>query len=246
MQWGISLNIKSDFDSERWGLPPPSKTRWLSKMDGTKTLQVLYHFQYAPQSWREWQRVASIKVQIQGLIPHAEFSEYMLFDEVERVYTIAEMGKYFTKFVKYQKPLYPSCKNEFMSSLTIYAMRLHYESMLHFEAVIAMALHFNSTCGLDYSFRELNRKARAIFELDRSTWKVKLSDAELKKAHKRGNEISSQKMRDKSKSSRDEAIKLKADGKTLNAISQILNVSPSTVRRYVSKQYGCSHIDNSK
>ena len=235
MQWGISLNIVSDFDSELWGLPPPSKIRWLSKMDGTKTLQVLYHFQYMPQSWKEWQRVASIKVQIQELIANAIFNEYELFDDVERVYSIAELGSNFTKFVKYQKPLYPSGKNEFMSSLTKYAIRLHYEQQLYFEAVMAIALHFNSKCGLDYSFRELNRKARAIFELDRSSWKVKLSDAELKEAHRRGNQISSQKMRDKSKHIRDEAMRLKADGKTLDAISQILSVSLSTVRRYVSK-----------
>ena len=234
MQWGISLRVVSDFDRVLWSLPPPSAIRWLSKMDGTKTLQVLYHFTYTPQSWREWQRVASIKIQMQELIPQIEFNEYVLFDEVERVYTIAEMGKYFTKFVKYQKPLFPSGKNEFMRSLTIYAMRLHYESMLHFEAVMGMALHFNSKCGLDYSFRELNRKARAIFELDKNEWKIRLSHAELKEAHKRGNEISSQIMRDKSKSIKDEAIELKADGKTLNAISQVLDVSLSTVRRYVS------------
>ena len=235
MQWGISLRVVSDFDRALWSLPPPSAIRWLSKMDGTKTLQVLYHFTYTPQSWREWQRVASIKIQMQELIPHVEFNEYVLFDEVERVYTIAEMGKYFTKFVKYQKPLFPSGKNEFMRSLTIYAKRLYYEKMLHFEAVMAMALHFNSKCGLDYSFRELNRKARAIFELDKNEWKIKLSDAELKEAHKRGNEISSQKMRDKSKNIKDEAIKLKADGKNLKDISNSLCISLSTVRRYISK-----------
>ena len=235
MRWGISLNIVSDFDSELWGLPPPSKTRLLSKMDSTKTLQVLYHFQYMPQSWKEWQRVASIKIQIQELISHVEFDEYAIFDEVERVYTIAELGSYFPKFVKYQKPLYPSDKNEFMSSLAKYSKRLHYEQQLHFEAVIAMALHFNTKCSLGYSFRELNRSARAIFELDRNEWKIKLSDSDLKEAHRRGNQVSSQKMRDKSKSKREEAIRLKADGKTFKVISQILNLSLSTVRRYVSK-----------
>jgi len=233
MQWGISLNVTSDFDRTLWSLPPPSKTRWLTKMDGTKTLQVLYHFQYMPQSWREWQHISSIKVQMKQLIPHLTFDEYECVDEVDRVYTISELGKCFNEFIKYHKPLYPSDKSEFMRSLTLYAKRLHYEKQLHFEAVTAIALHFNSKGGYGYSFREINRKARAIFELDMSEWKVKLSKSELKEAHKRGNQISSQKMRDKSKAKRDEAMKLKAKGKTLNAISKILNVSLSTVRRYV-------------
>lgn len=148
MQWGISFKINSDFDIKRWGLPPPSHTRWLTKMDGTKSLNVLYHFQYAPQSWKEWQRVASIKVQIKQQIGHVEFEEYEPYEVTGKVYTISELGKSFTEFVKYQKPLYPQNKSEFMRSLTIYAMRLHYENMLHYEAVIAMALHFNSKCSL--------------------------------------------------------------------------------------------------
>ncbi len=234
MQWGISFRVGSDFDIERWGLPPPSNRRWLTRMDGTKSLSILYHFQYAPQSWKEWQRVASIKVQIKKKIKCAEFEDYDPYEITGHVCTIAELGKRFTEYVNYQKPLYPKDKSEFMRSLTIYAMRLHYEETLHYEAVMAMAIHFNSKCKLDYSFREINRKTRAVFELDRSEWKVKLSSVELKKAHRKGNAISSQKMRDKAKHKRDEAISLRAKGKTLNAISETLGVSLSTVRRYVS------------
>jgi len=234
MQWGITLKIVSDFDKCLTLLPPSSSERWLSQTIGASILELSYHFQYAPQSWREWQRVSSIKVQIQKLLPNVVFKDYTAVDEVQKVYTISELGKYFPDFVRYQKPLYPSGKNEFMSSLTKYTIRLHYEKQLHHEAVVAMALHFNSKCGLDYSFRELNRKVKAILKLDRSDWKVKLSKDELRKAHERGNEISSQKMRDNSKRKRDEAIRLRADGKTLNAISQILNISLSTVRRYLA------------
>ncbi|MCK9482469.1 MAG: hypothetical protein M0R38_12075 [Bacteroidia bacterium] len=235
MQWGISLNIVSDFDSEIWGLPPPSHKRWLTKMDGTKILNILYHFQYMPQSWKEWQRVSSIKVQIQKLTPSIKFIDYEPYEITGRVYTITELGKHFTEFVKYQKPLYPKEKSEFMRSLTIYAMRLHYENMLHFEAVMAMALNFNIKCVFGYKHRELNRKVRAIFELDRSSWKIKLSDEELKQSlHDRALKTAQIK-RDKSQHKRDEAMSLKANGKTLQDISNALDISLSTVRRYVSK-----------
>ena len=236
MQWGITLNLKSDFDRSLWSLPPPSATRWISKTDGTKTLRVLYHFQYTPQSWREWQRIASIKIQMTELVPHLIFSEYEAIDEVERVYTIAELGRYFPKFIKFHKPLYPSDKDEFMRSLTLYCQRLYYERQLHVEALIAMAFHFNSKCNLGYSHREIMKKAKSVMKLDRSSWRVKLSESELKEAHTRGNKISSQKMRDKSKHKRDEAIKLRSEGKTLSDISQILCVSIGSISNWTKKK----------
>jgi len=232
MQWGITLNLKSDFDKILWSLPPPSAKRWLSKMDNTKTLQVLYHFQYTPQSWREWQRIASIKIQMMELVPHLTFGEYEAFDEVERVYTIAELGKYFSKFIKYHKPLYPSDKSEFMRCLTYYCQRLHYEQQLHIEALIAIAFHFNSKCNLGYSHREVMKKAKSVMKLDRSSWKVKLSDEALQEAHKKGAAIANDKKRQASQSKRDEAMRLRSDGMLLKDIATHLGVSLRTVKSW--------------
>jgi len=232
MQWGLSLKVASDFDSELWGLPPPSETRWLSHLDGTKTLNILYHFEYNPQSWREWQRVASIKIQILNRIPHAKFEEYNPPDEVHRVYTVAELGKHFPKFIKYHKPLYPSDKSQFMSSLTLYCQRLHYEEQLHYEAVLAMALHFNSKCGLEYSHREVMKKAKSVMKIDRDEWKVKLSADELQQSHARGGKKRVQQKRELFQAKRDEALKLRADGMLLKDIANKLEVSIVTVKRW--------------
>ena len=236
MQWGISFKVDSDFDIESRGLPPPSHTRWITRMGDTKLLNILYHFQYAPQSWREWQRVASIKVQMTKRIKGIEFEyyDYNPYEITGQIYTIAELGKYFTAYLKYQKPLYPKRKNEFMRSLTLYTMRLHYEEMLHYEAVIAMAIHFNTTCKLDYSFRELNRKAFAILELDRDEWKVKLSEKERHRVLSNSALKAAQNKRDKSQPIREKAKALRADGKTLKDISLSLEISLSTVRRYLA------------
>jgi len=202
-------------------------------MDNTKTLHILYHFQYTPQSWREWQRIASIKIQMMELVPHLTFSEYETFDEVERVYTITELGRFFPKFIKYHKQLYPSGKDEFMRSLTLYCQRLHYEKQLHIEAVIAMALHFNSKCNLDYSYREIMKKAKSVMQLDRSSWRVKLLERELKEAYIKRNILIAQDKRDKSQPIRDKAKALKSNGATLKSISKQLGISLSTVRRYL-------------
>jgi len=232
MQTGISLKISSDFDRSLWSLPPPSSKRWLSRTDGEKTLEVLYHFEYSPQSFREWQRIASIKIQMQELVPHLVFTEYEPHDEVERVYTIAELGKYFPKFIKFHKPLYPYSKDEYMRSLTFYCQRLYYEKQLHFEAVVAMALHFNSKCGFGYSHREVMRKAKSMFLLDMSEWKVKLTPKELQQAHSKGGHIAAEKKREKSQHKRDEALKLRESGMTLKQIAESLKVSLITVKRW--------------
>ena len=230
MKTGLSLKVVSDFDRELWGLPPPSAIRWLSRMDGTKTLNILYHFEYNPQSWREWQRVSSIKIQIKQRVPHVMFDEYNPPDEVQRVYTVAELGKHFPKFIKYHKPLYPSDKSKFMSSLTLYCQRLHYEDQLHHEALLAMALHFNSKGGYGYSFRELNRKVKAILLLDRTKWRVKLRSEELKQAHSKGGLLTVAKKRDRFNVKKEEAIELRKSGMILKDIASKLEVSLRTVK----------------
>jgi len=232
MQLGISFKIKSDFDKSLWSLPPPSATRWLSKMDGTKILQVLYHFQYMPQSWTEWQRIASIKIQMQELVPQLIFNEYEAPDTVERVYTISELGKHFSKFVKFHRPLYPHSKDEYMRSLTLYCQRLYYERQFHYEAIVAMALHFNSTCELGYSHREVMKKAKSMLMLNTDRWKVKLNKDELQKAHSKGGLIAVSKKREKFRTKRDEALKLRESGNTLKQISEALDVSIITVKRW--------------
>ena len=232
MHCGISLRIVSDFDRALWSLPPPSAKRWLSRIDGTKILQVLYHFEHNPQSWREWQRIAAIKIQMQQMMPHIEFTEYELIEGIERVYRVTELGQHFPKFIKFHKPLYPNDKSEFMHSLTIYAQRLHYEEQLHYEALLAMALHFNSKGGYAYSFRELNRKTRAVMELDRSKWRVKLNDAELKEAHVKGANTTNEIKRQKSNAKRDEARELRESGMILKDIATKLEVSLRTVKSW--------------
>jgi len=236
MNWGITLNIKSDFDKSLWSLPPPSATRWLSKMDNTKTLEVLYHFQYMPQSWREWQHIASIKIQMVELVPHLIFSEYEAFDEVERVYTITELGKYFPKFIKYHKPLYPSDKSEFMRCLTYYCQRLHYEKRLHVEALIAIAFHFNTKCGLDYSHREVVKKAKSVMQMDRSEWRVKLSDKELHKVKSSNGKKRVQQKREEFEAKKIKAQLLRDDGMLLKDIATHVGVSIRTVKSWKLKK----------
>ena len=230
MKTGIAFRVVSDFDSELWGLPPPSGKRWLSSIHGLKTLELLYHFQYNPQSWKEWQRVAAIKIQIAQRTPNIEFVEYEPLAVIERVYTITELGKHFPQFIKFPKPLYPSGKDDFMRSLTYYCFKLHYYEMLHIEAVIAMAIRFNQLIGSPYSYREVMRKANAVYGLDRSEWRQKLSKEELQAAHKKGAQITNEMKRERSNAKREKAMQLRKEGMTLQQIADELGVSLRTVK----------------
>ena len=228
---GIALTTEIEFDKTLWSLPPPSNTRVLTSMRGNM-LEISYYFEYLPQSWREWQRINSIKIQMKELLPHIKFREFFKIDNVEKVYTVNELGKYYPKFIKYQKPLYPSDKDEFMRCLTLYAQRLHYEDKLYLEGVIAMAMHFNSKCRLGYSFREVVKKAKSVYMLDKDSWKTRLSDEELKKAHSKGGLLRVEKKRAEFASKRDKAIILRKDGMLLKDIASKLGVSLVTVKRW--------------
>lgn len=233
MQWGICVELESDFERSLWSLPPPSTTREVSSMNGI-TMQIIYFFEYPPQSWREWQRVSSIKIQMKEQLLHIRFAEFQNNNSVNKVYTISELGKYFPKFIKFNKPLYPQNKDEFMRSLTIYAQRLHYEKQLHLESLLAMSIHFNASIGELYKFRELYGKVRAILNLDMSDWKQKLSEAELKEAYNVRNKQIAQQKKDKSQPIRDKAKSMRANGETFKSISKELSISVRTVQRYVS------------
>lgn len=239
MKSGINLVIKKELDKTLWSLPPPSATRWLTSRNG-KELDIYYLFEYSPQSWREWQRLASIKIQMKEKSKHIVFKEIdftkrenELFKiiNVTRLYTIAELGSYYTKFIKFHKPLYPSAKSEFMRNLTLYAQRLHYEDMLYFEALYAIALHFNDRLNL-YSFRELSKKCKSIMMMNKSEWRKKLKPKELKKAHSDGANQTNTKRRELSNIKRDEALKLRSDGMILSDIAIELKVSIITVKRW--------------
>ena len=107
MRAGIAFRVITDFDSELWGLPPPSGKRWLSSIHGLKTLEKLYHFRYNPQSWKEWQRVAAIKIQIAQRIPNIEFVEYEPLAVIEKAYTVTELGEALPTVYKVSKASIP-------------------------------------------------------------------------------------------------------------------------------------------
>ena len=231
MTQGITLTTDTEFNKTLYNLPPPSNIRYLSGLRG-ESLEVSFYFEHKPQSWREWQRIASIKIQMLEQLPFIKFKEFLEFDNVTKVYSINELGVYYPKFIKYQKPLYPTSKDDFMRCLTLYTQRLHYEKQLHYEGVQAMALHFNSKCKLDYSLRQVSRKAKSVYLMDRSKWKVKLSEVELKKAHSRGGLLRVEKKRAEFSIKRDEAIRLRSKGMILKDIAIKLNVSYKTIQRW--------------
>jgi len=192
MQWGIEFDIKATDRPLLTHFPEPTIINRFTTITGpSDNIRVVYLLEYAPQSWKEMQRLAGIKVQMAKLLPNITFTPLMEYDsdDIEHMgskWKLSELGKLFNNFIKFPTPLYPQDKSEFMSSLTKYAMRLHYEHRLYFELVLAMAIRFNKCLKMSYSHRDLQAKAISILNLDRSEWKRKLSGKALKEAHSKG------------------------------------------------------------
>lgn len=156
---------------------PLAKIHEYTTINGTSDrIGIIYPFKYAPNGWRSWQAIASYKYQISKIFKTAIFEpiEHAITGE----WTVTSFGMHFGDYIEFPKPYYPQAKTDFMSRLAIYATRLYFNSQLFYESLFAMALHFNAKLDRPYSDRDLSRKTASILKLDRSSWKVRLTDDE--------------------------------------------------------------------
>ncbi len=235
MRWGIVFKIPPSFESDLWGLPPPSQARML-KSRNTKKIEVFYHFLHNPQSWKEWQRVAAIKVQMKQRVPNIEFIEYERPQDMDSVkfYTIKELGEHFKGFVRFPKPMFPYARKEGYKMLCRHAKRLHYEGKLHIEQLIATSMRFNAAD--PEGIRQTIRRAKAayLFALDHEhEWKTKLSPEELKQSKRRGAKIAAHSKNVKNQDKKIEAKEMRDQGMSLREIADILNVSHMTIKSWL-------------
>ncbi len=233
MKWGIAFNVAATYESDLWGLPPPSQVETVQKWDGTKMIAVLYHFLYSPQSWKEWQRMAGIKKQIKDRLEVAEFTEYERNGLEGKLYTVSELGEHFSEFVKFPMPMFPG-KRESYRMLCRHAKRLHYEGLLFEEQLIATSIRFNSSDPEGMSQTIKRALAAYKFALDhRDEWQVKLDPDERHKVLSESALKSAQIRRGKSAQKRDRAKSLRDDNFTFQQIAEELGVSIITAKRWL-------------
>ena len=241
MKWGISFSVAATHKSDLWGLPPPSQVETVHRWDGTEMIYVLYHFQYSPQSKKEWQRVAGIKVQIASILKDVEFQEYEPLEVEGKLYTISELGKYFKAFVTFPAPYFDGTPQAILSR---HAKRLYYEGMLHIEQLIFVSMWIKDIAPKnetgrrkkDEGIRQVMRRAKSayLFALKHlDEWKVKLDTETRHKVLRQAALKSAQVKRDHSQPKRELAKKLREEGETVSAISSLLEVSPSTIKRWL-------------
>lgn len=243
MRWGIVFSIPAAFESDLWSLPPLSNMRRLTRSDGGPSLEACYLFDYPPQSWREWQRVATIKVQIEHRLKLCKIQEYHGSDEVQGpTYTISELGKEFPAFVKFPAPLFPKAAGEQYSHLIRHAKRLHYEGLLNIERLIAVSWWFNDVLAeIDTTSRKGHQGPRQVMVVAKRAWeyaqehkhewRVKLPDSERKKKLSDAAHKAAAVKRDNPK--RKEAAAMRKEGKTYAEIAEYLGVSLSTAKRWL-------------
>jgi len=234
MQWGISFKIPAAYESDLWDFPPPSAMQRLNSINGRQMIKVFYHFQFTPQSWKEWQRVASIKIQMQKRVNAIMFDDYEAYEAIGCVYTVSSLGKHFKAFVKFPKPQYPSEHREAYKMLCRHAKRLHRDTKLHIEQLIATSMRFNDVDsnkeGLGQTFKRA--KAAYKFAMDhREAWPTRLNEEERHKVLSMSAHKAAEAKRNNPK--RNEAKELQKSGMLLNEIAETLSVSRSTLWRWL-------------
>jgi len=234
MKWGISLRIPVTYESDLLLLPPPSYKRWLSSSCGKQTIEALYSFEYAPQSWQEWQRVASIKKQIEHRIPKVEFVEYEVSDKsIGVLYSVTELGKHFGAFIKFPKPMFPLSEDDVYQKLCWHAKRLHHQRVLFLEQLIATSLRFNKDNNLGIS--QVMKRAISVYKFaqdNKDEWNQKLSDSDLHDVLSESAKKSVCVRQAKRDEKKQQVIKLTHDGKSISEISEILGVNRRTISRW--------------
>ena len=236
MKWGILFNMPANYESDLLTLlPPPSRMRRLTNSNGKKSNEVLYQFQYAPQSWREWQRVASIKKQMLNRISKISFMDYYPPDNIDgMIYTISELGKYFGDFIKFPKPMFPESADETYQKLCWHAQRLYHQNLLHVEQLIATSIRFNQKldgAGLTQSIKG----AKSVYEfaeVNKENWSQKLSEEDLHTVLSESAKKSAIVRQKNKNEKRQIAIDLKNDGKSQLEIAEILGVNRRTISRW--------------
>ena len=248
MHWGIEFNIPYTDKPLLINFPEPTqRVRYMTGKGESPNLTVRYVFRYAPQSWHEMQWLASIKIRMKQQIPSISFTEESIEEnigghaDIDKIYTISELGKFFSKFIRYPKPWYPQEKDEYMSKLAIYAKKLYYEGLYHFESVLAMAIHFNTCIGSPFSRREVQKKTISIMHLDQEGWKRKLEPEALIQAHKDGGKTRGKQISEESLERMMQVAKLlpmhekKKGAYDVKALAEITGFSKSTIYDIIRK-----------
>ncbi len=242
MRWGIAFTISTTFESDLWAIPPPSKREMIRRWNGKEKILILYQFSYPPQSWKEWSRVAGIKVQLQQRFNGIEFIEFDAVYDIEKVYTISELGKHFELFVKFPKPFVDGTP---YMTLCRYAKRLHYEKMLHIEQLVAASLWIatlddpgtNRRRPYKEGVRQCFKRAVSAykFALDhRDEWQQKLNDEDRHNRQREGALKSAKVRKQNSAKKRELAVQMRKDKMTYAAIADELQVSFKTIQRWLT------------
>ena len=235
MTWGISFRIPVTQKNSLWGLPEPSNGNTLTCQSGD-IFEVSYHFEYLPQSWREWQRIASIKVQIKKHVKSAEFIE--CDSNGGKLYTVSELGKYFTEFVRFPQPMFPQLEREEYRMLCRHATRLHYEDKLVFEQLVAISFWFNDVAKEKEGYRQVIKRAKSayLFAIEhKDEWKQKLSKPELKASHSKGGKYRSSVKRGVSILHNHIANFMFDNGQSISDVCEVLDIKKSTAYKYKGK-----------
>jgi hypothetical protein len=214
--------------------PNPSVTPMSHMYLNQRRTWITYDLKHPPSTWFAWQQLGAIYLQIKKIFPSVVFEITKASKEDSYSYTLEEFSTYFNRGTIFPTPYYPQAKTEYMSRLTIYAQKLHYNDQYLYEILVAMGIRFNDILGRPFSYREVFKKASSIYKLDTSDWKVRKGqdNSNLNKAKK---ETATKKALLVKETI---SMFIKKNGKIdFKAMSEYLDIPVRSLRRYASQDF---------
>ncbi len=245
---GIILHM-DDYSKVKGLLATPSYTDILHSYSNQKII-LIYALEGYLVSPSQYKWISNIKLGVQNLlcIPLEFEDEFHITDTTDitsNLYTIDELSKAFkAPLITYPKIMYPATKEDLYRRLCWYGIRLIHQKLFTKECLTATALLMNKKLNNKYGNKDLHKKVLGAYTWvseNKSRFKVKLNDSELKKAHSKGARTKNLNQAQKTKVKVQKLVKsgkfYKPNGKVnISLLAKAMGMNRKTIAKYIRKR----------
>ena len=242
---GITLTT-DDYAKVKGLLPAPTYTDVLySHTEHKTTLQYVIDGLIISHKQCEWLSDTKLGLKEFLIVEYEDVEEFYISDDTEGtgvLYSLQELHNAFkVTYRDYPRIFYAPTKKRLYRHLVIHGKKLRHQKLFTMEAMTSTALMMNSILKDKLAAKDLHKKVKGAYKFileNKENFREKLSDSELRDAHKRGAEIANQKRSLNSETKIFEALStgnyVKGDGsinKTL--LANDLDMNRKTIAKYL-------------
>jgi len=242
---GITLTT-DDYAKVRGLLPTPSYKDMLHSQH-TQKIILIYLIDGPIISYKQYKWLSDIKLALKDflIVEYEDVEEFYISESIEGDgihYSLEELHKTFkAEYKHYPSIYYAPNKKAMYRHLILHGKKLRHLQLFTLEAMTSAALMMNGKLKDKLSIKDLHKKVKGAYKFileNQENFRERLSESELRDAHKRGAELSHKRMTQRTENKIHEALEtgnyFKSNGdvhKTLLAKS--LNMTRATLNKYL-------------